>query len=237
MTVVATNRERLQIVQSLITGLTVEEIAAETENSAIRVRTIAEQHGYPHSETMRRAAVVLRQKCEQERSGVPVVAAPVPAQLTIEALLSQADKHSQVKIRTASTAIRTRITKLRSMIAEQAEAEKKRQAEAAAKQAALAKIKELEDEINRVRKAAGLKPRKGPASDRTGTRSGQTSEQHSQNVSAARVKQDEWLAERGITFDQVKEWAAKNGRPVNSSIISWAIREAWDLAQSEAGAA
>jgi hypothetical protein len=234
-----TPRERLRIVQSLLTGLTLDEVADElnedtahktTQQDVDRVRDIAAVHGYPRQDAMKRAAAVLKEQVangvtQVVYQGTPQVVAdrrpPEPNQLSIEAILAEAEKHRLVKIRTKATSIRSKIAELRTEVEEQRVYEKERQQREAERQAAKAKIAELEAQIRKIRASIG--DRRAPS--QTDGRSTGMRERHERKRA--------WLAERGTTFAAVKAWAEVRGYSMPSSLIPAEVCEAWDQAHRE----
>jgi hypothetical protein len=237
-----TPRERLRIVQSLLTGLTLDEVADElnedtahktTQQDIDRVRDIAAVHGWPRQDAMKRAAAVLK---EQVANGVtqigyqgrPQIVADVrpadPNQASIEALLAEAEKHSLAKIGNTALRIRQLVDRLRNDLDQERAAEKERRRREAEKAAAKAKIAELQAQIRKIRASVGGTRRPS----RTGGRSNGMRERHEQKRA--------WLAERGTTFAEVKAWAEVRGYPMPSSLIPAAVCEAWDAAHQEVSA-
>lgn len=229
MIIEATQRNRIRIVQSLITGLTLEDIAREfaddgtgpktapTAAEIDRIRDIAAMHGYPNRQAMRKAADALKRNLD-------VRPAPTPAAVaahTIEGLLTEAENHSLARVRNAGRTIRNRIDSLRKLIDSERIAEDERKRQEAEKQQALARIAELQREIRKIKTAAGIVRKSGPSTAAA------------QRMKERHERQRAWLADRGVTLTEVKAWALARGMRCADSVIPEATRQAWDAENRE----
>ncbi len=154
MTVNFTMEIKRRLIRLLADGDTAAEVAEELGCEPQHVVAIAKNHGYPDREKLAWAADIMEKNATDEpvaslRTTIPTTPPAGNAHNTgeIGALLNTAKAHPAKRIRTQADQIMDRLSKLRALIAEDAEKNaEKRQAEAA-RQAARAEVAALEQQL------------------------------------------------------------------------------------------
>lgn len=233
-TATITPEQRLTVVKHLAGGKGPDVVATITGLSRGVVIDIGSHHGYPDKEKLSWAADILAKKIadgdapredprreERARAGTPVTptarptsapAAPVtpltrPDEIRI--LLNTAKGHPSKRIQAAADRIFDQVGRLRELIREDDEKNAEKRRAAAAKEAARAEVKRLEQQLADARaKLRGTKP---PATTSPSRPAGTTGQPSTSFVTA------EDLERIGLTSKELRAWAGDHNIECSAS--------------------
>jgi hypothetical protein len=223
-----TPEQRLTVVKHLATGKAPDVVATITRLDRSTVVDIGSHHGYPHPEKLKRAAEILQNNLDTQRTALPQgtpdtsvrvtrPAASSPSSVTtpdarptsgpdeIRILLNTAKAHPSKRIQKAADKVFDDLDRLRALIREDEEKNAERRKAEAQKAAARAEVKRLEEQLAAAKaKLRGTTPPAAAATD-----SG------------------------GPTAAEIRLWAADNNVPCpNTGRVPAAVREQYDQAHA-----